>query len=52
MLWYRDFPAHTSEVLDLPSPTVDEFLALVPPFEMAFLSYMAEWTLHGQRRQS
>ena len=31
---------------------MDEFEALVPPFEVAFLHYMAEWTLHGQRRQS
>jgi Helix-turn-helix of DDE superfamily endonuclease len=52
MLRYRDLPAHTTEVLDLTSLTVDEFAALVPPFEAAFLSYMAEWTLHGRRRQS
>ena len=32
--------------------TVDEFTALVPPFEAAFLGYMAEWTLHGRRRQA
>ena len=31
---------------------MDEFAALVPPFEAAFLGYMAEWTLHGRRRQS
>lgn len=52
MLWYRDLPAHTSEVLDLTSLTVDEFTALVPPFEEAFLGYMADWTLHGRRRQA
>jgi len=39
-------------VLDLTSLTVDEFTVLVPPFEAAFLGYMAEWTLHGRRRQS
>lgn len=33
------------------SLTVDEFAALVPPFEAAFLDYMATWTLHGRRRQ-
>jgi hypothetical protein len=49
---YRDLPTHTSEVLDLTSLTVDEFRALVPPVETAFLGYMAEWTLHGRRRQS
>ena len=52
MLRYRDIPTHTNEVLDLTSLTVDEFAALVPPFEAAFLRYMAEWTLHGRRRQS
>ena len=52
MLRYRDLPTHTTDVLDLTSLTVDEFEALVPPFAAAFLRYMAEWTLHGQRRQS
>jgi hypothetical protein len=52
MLRYRDIPTHTTEVLDLTSLTVDEFAALVPPFEGAFLDYMAAWTLHGRRRQS
>src|SRR5215831_7266812 len=51
MLRYRDIPTHTTEVLDLTSLTVDEFAALVPPFETAFLAYMAAWTLHGRRRQ-
>jgi Helix-turn-helix of DDE superfamily endonuclease len=31
--------------------TVDEFTALVPPFEAAFLDDMADWTLHGRQRQ-
>src|SRR5215831_1419131 len=52
MLRYRDIPTHTTEVLDLTSLTVDEFAVLVPPFEAAFLAYMAEWTLHGRRRQA
>ena len=52
MLRYHDIPTHTTEVLDLTSLTVDEFAALVPPFESAFLDYMAVWTLHGRRRQS
>jgi hypothetical protein len=50
MLRYRDLPTHTTDVLDLTSLTVDEFSALGPPFEAAFLGYMAEWTLHGRRR--
>ena len=52
MLRYRDIPTHTTDVLDLTSLTVDEFMALVPPFEAAFLGAMAEWTLYGRRRQS
>src|SRR6266851_1705784 len=52
MLRYHDIPTHTTEVLDLTSLTVDEFAALVPPFESAFLDYMAVWTLHGRHRQS
>ena len=52
MLRYRDIPAHTTEVLDLTSLTVDEFAALVPPFEAAFLDSMVVWTLHGRRRQA
>jgi Helix-turn-helix of DDE superfamily endonuclease len=52
MLRYRDIPTHTTELLDLTSLTVDEFAALVPPFEAAFLDYMAVWTLHGRRRQA
>jgi Helix-turn-helix of DDE superfamily endonuclease len=52
MLRYRDLPTHTTDVLDLTSLTVDEFTALVPAFEVAFLAYMADWTLHGRRRQA
>lgn len=50
MLRYHDLPTHTTDVLDLTSLTVDEFRALVSPFEEAFLGYMADWTLHGRRR--
>lgn len=32
--------------------TVEECTALVPPCEAAFLSYMADWTLHGRRRHA
>jgi hypothetical protein len=52
MLWYRNLPTQSSEVLDLTSLTVDESTALVRPFEEAFMGYMADWTLHGQRRQA
>jgi Helix-turn-helix of DDE superfamily endonuclease len=52
MLQYRDLATSTTDVLDLTSLTVDEFTALVPPFEVAFLDYMADWTLHGRQRQA
>jgi hypothetical protein len=52
MLRYCDLPTHTTDVLDLTSLTVDEFAALLPSFEVAFLGYMAAWTLHGRRRQA
>jgi Helix-turn-helix of DDE superfamily endonuclease len=52
MLRYRDLPTHTTDVLDLTSLTVDEFTALVPPFEAVFMDYMADWTLHGRHRQA
>ena len=48
MFRYHNLPTHTTEVLDLTSLTVDEFTALVPPFEDAFLAYMPEWTLHAR----
>jgi hypothetical protein len=52
MLRYRDLSTHTTEVLDLTSLTVEEFTALVPPSEAAFLDDMADWTLPGRRRQA
>lgn len=52
MLRYRDIPTHTTDLLDLTSLTVEEFAVLVPPFDAAFLRYMAQWTFHGRRRQS
>jgi Helix-turn-helix of DDE superfamily endonuclease len=52
MLRYRDLSTSTTDVLDLTSLTVDECTALVPSFEVAFLDYMADWTLHGRQRQA
>jgi hypothetical protein len=52
MLRYRDLPTHTTDLLDLTSLTVNEFEALVPHFEEAFLRYMADWTLQGRGRQA
>jgi hypothetical protein len=31
MVRYRDFPTHTTDVLDLTTVTVDELAVLVPP---------------------
>jgi len=39
-----------TEFLDFTSLTLDEFQALVPPFETAFQAHMAAWRLDGQPR--
>lgn len=52
MLRYRDLSTSTTDVLDLTRVTSDEFTALVPPFEAAFLDDMADWTLDGRQRQA
>jgi hypothetical protein len=52
MVRYCELPTHTTDVLDLTRLTVEEFRALVPPFEEAFLGHMATWTRHGRRRQA
>ena len=38
------------ELLDLTSLTLDEFLILVAPFDVAFQDYMREWRLDGKPR--
>jgi len=38
------------ELLDLSSLTLDEFLILVAPFDVAFQDYMREWRLDGKPR--
>jgi hypothetical protein len=37
-------------ILDLTSLTVEEFEALIPAFQTAFLASMADWTMEGKRR--
>jgi Helix-turn-helix of DDE superfamily endonuclease len=49
-LRFADLQTRPTEVLDLTSLTVDEFLQLVPPFEAAFQAHMARWHLDGQPR--
>ena len=39
---FADQQSRPTEFLDVTSLTLDEFQALVPPFEAAFQTYMAE----------
>ena len=45
-----DMQARPTEFLDVPSVTLDEFQALVPPFEAAFHARMAAWRMDGKPR--
>jgi hypothetical protein len=49
-LRFTDLQARPTEFLDLTSLTLDEFQALVPPFEAAFQAHMAAWRLDGKPR--
>jgi hypothetical protein len=49
-LRFADIQPRPTEVLDLTSLTVEEFRALVLPFEAAFQAHMAEWRLDGRPR--
>jgi Helix-turn-helix of DDE superfamily endonuclease len=49
-LRFADLQTRPLEVLDLTSLTLDEFRRLVPPFETAFQSHMAQWRFDGQPR--
>jgi hypothetical protein len=49
-LRFADLQTRTTEVLDLTSLTADEFRQLVPPFEAAFQTHMADWRLDGRPR--
>jgi hypothetical protein len=49
-LRFADMQTRPIEVLDLTSLTVEEFRALVPPFEAVFHAHMAAWRLDGQPR--
>src|SRR6266436_5653218 len=45
-----DVQARPTEFLDFTSMTLEEFQALVPPFEAAFQAHMAAWRLDGKPR--
>jgi len=49
-LRFTDIQTRPMEVVDLTSLTLKEFRQLVPPFEAAFQTHMAEWRLDGQPR--
>src|SRR5712691_2995261 len=49
-LQFTDVQSRPTEFLDFTSVTLDEFQALVPPFEAAFQAHMAAWRLDGKPR--
>jgi Helix-turn-helix of DDE superfamily endonuclease len=49
-LRFADLQSRPTEVLDLTSLTIEEFLELAPPFEAAFQAHMAAWCLDGRPR--
>jgi hypothetical protein len=49
-LQFADVQSRPTEFLDFTSLTLDEFQALVPPFETAFQAHMAAWRLDGKPR--
>jgi Helix-turn-helix of DDE superfamily endonuclease len=49
-LRFTDAQSRPTEFLDLTSLTLEEFQALIPPFEAAFQAHMAAWRLDGKPR--
>jgi Helix-turn-helix of DDE superfamily endonuclease len=49
-LRFTDLQSRPTEVVDLTSLTLNEFRQLIPPFEVAFQTHMAEWRLDGLPR--
>ena len=47
---FADVQARPAEFLNLTSLTLEEFEALVAPFEAAFQAHMAAWRLDGKPR--
>lgn len=50
MLRYQAIRDTAYRVLDLTSLTVEQFEALVPPFDSAFVRHMQHWTMEGKPR--
>ena len=49
-LGVADIQSRPTEGLDFTSRTVEEFQAVVPPFEAVFQAHLAEWRLDGRPR--
>jgi hypothetical protein len=49
-LRFADLQTRPTEVLDLTRLTWEEFPPVVPPFEVAFQTHMAQWRLDGPPR--
>jgi hypothetical protein len=49
-LRFTDLQSRPTEVVDLTSLTLNEFRQLIPPFEVAFQTPMADWRLDGLPR--
>jgi hypothetical protein len=49
-LRFTDLQSRPTEFLDVTSVTLEEFQALVPPFEAVFQAHMAAWRLDGKPR--
>jgi hypothetical protein len=47
---FTDVRSRPTEFLDFTSLTLEEFQALIPPFEAAFQAHMATWRLDGKPR--
>ena len=47
---FANLQARPTEFLDFTSLTLEEFQALVPPFEAAFQAHIAAWRLDGKPR--
>jgi hypothetical protein len=49
-LRFADLQSRPTEFLDFTSVTLEEFQALIPPFEAAFQARMAAWRMDGKPR--
>lgn len=50
MLRYAELTNPSNQVRELTSLTLEEFVAVIAPFEAAFQAHMRDWTMTGQPR--